>query len=57
MRHRKTGANTIKNNVFQTGKTDTEKPIQQTAPKQGEVVPVSGFAKELFKTAVLKSFK
>ena len=48
----KTGANTIKNNVFQTGKkTDTEKPIQQTAPKQGEVVPVSGFAKELFQNS------
>ena len=32
-------------------KTDTEKPIQQTAPKQGEVVPVSGFAKELFQNS------
>ncbi|MFQ9440299.1 MAG: hypothetical protein ACLR13_04025 [Acutalibacteraceae bacterium] len=31
--------------------TNIAQPIQQTAPKQEEAVPVSGFAKELFQNS------
>ena len=37
--------------------TNIAQPIQQTAPKQEEAVPASGFAKELFQNSSAEKFQ